>query len=167
MLTEVTAMNNIHDSKEQGNILIYAAIVITFLAGLAGYLRAVSSPNIFNPSDTKNILNSDYINESFGNIFSVVTCKDLQSNLVIAPSVNKATSIIKKYKLISIISNNKTYLSNISIPENIHITYPNGVTTLKITINNTIQINNKSLTNKQTHYSTSLDDQTKDFCDKY
>lgn len=167
MFMEITAMNNLYNKREQGSILLYAAITITFLAGLAGYLRATSSPSIFNSSDTKKLLNSDYTNESFGNIFSAITCKDLQNSLVATSSTSQVTSVIKKYKSTSIALNSKIYLSNTSTPSNIRITYPHGVATFNITINNNIQINNKSLTNKQIHYNASLNDQTKDLCNKY
>lgn len=47
--------------NEQGNILLYAVIAVTFLAGLGMYLQKMSDPLLFQTNDTKRLLTEEYL----------------------------------------------------------------------------------------------------------
>lgn len=61
---------------EQGSVLVYALIVITFLSGLAVYLQTMSDPMIFQTKDTQQILSTEFLADSMENILSELCEKD-------------------------------------------------------------------------------------------
>lgn len=66
----------ISSRNEQGNILLYAVIAITFLAGLSMYLQKMSDPMLFQTNDTKKLLTTEYLTSSSSLLLSEIIYND-------------------------------------------------------------------------------------------
>ena len=62
--------------NEQGNILLYAVIAVTFMAGLGLYLQKMSDPLLFQTNDTKRLLTEEYLVSSSSLLLSEVIYND-------------------------------------------------------------------------------------------
>lgn len=105
--------HTIHSNPtERGSILVYALLVITFLAGLASYLNAISSPVLFQMTDTQRILRTDYLNDSTSEIFTAVVCSKVSNTL----EQSAIPQTIKPYKTTILkIDNENSYTITTSI----------------------------------------------------
>lgn len=90
------------ERNEQGSVLVYALIVITFLSGLAAYLQTMSDPKIFQTKDTQQILSTEYLADSMENILSELCEKDTDfsgsaaatdGQKLLAKAINKYSTI--------------------------------------------------------------------------
>ena len=108
--------------NEQGNILLYAVIAVTFLAGLGMYLQKMSDPMMFQTNDTKKILTAEYLTNSFSLLLSEVAYTDPEfkkySTACITPSENNLkenfATIINRYKNIYLFNSKNSLLASIS-----------------------------------------------------
>ncbi len=78
--------------SEQGGIILYALLVVTFLSGLAAYLSTVSSPVLYQLTDTKRILSTEYLNDSAAEVFRIVVCPTFRKD------PTNAVDTLKYYK---------------------------------------------------------------------
>lgn len=78
--------------SEQGGIILYALVVVSFLSGLAAYLSAVSSPILYQLTDTKRILSTEYLNDSTAEVFRIVVCPTFRND------PTNAVDTLKYYK---------------------------------------------------------------------
>lgn len=104
--------------NEQGNILLYAVIAVTFLAGLGMYLQKMSDPLLFQTNDTKRLLAEEYLVSSSSLLLSEVIYNDQY-----LPQCNNDTSAkfrtefaktMNRYKYIYLFSNKTSLLSSIA-----------------------------------------------------
>ena len=104
--------------NEQGNILLYAVIAVTFLAGLGMYLQKMSDPLLFQTNDTKRLLTEEYLVSSSLLLLSEVIYSDQY-----LPQCNNDTSAkfrtefvktMNRYKYIYLFSNKTSLLSSIT-----------------------------------------------------
>lgn len=100
-LKSVGTESSLHQ-HEQGSVLVYALIVITFLSGLAAYLQTMSDPMIFQTKDTQQILSTDYLADSMENILSELCEKDTDFSGSKAPTAGKKllATTINKYNTV-------------------------------------------------------------------
>ena len=145
-----------NSTKEQGSILIYAAIVITFLAGLAGYLRSISSPAIFDSNGTRKLLQTSYTISSIKNIFSTVACKNIQSSLVATSDPNDSSPILNHYTYFEIIHTSNKIISKTSTTGENNISYQNGSAILSAKIKVTTNTTNSETVGRFFTYSTNI-----------
>lgn len=104
--------------NEQGNILLYAVIAVTFMAGLGLYLQKMSDPMLFQTNDTKRLLTEEYLVSSSSLLLSEVIYNDQY-----LPQCNNDTSAkfrtefaktMNRYKYIYLFSNKTSLLSSIT-----------------------------------------------------
>lgn len=104
--------------NEQGNILLYAVIAVTFLAGLGMYLQKMSDPLLFQTNATKRLLTEEYLVSSSSLLLSEVIYNDQY-----LPQCNNDTSAkfrtefaktMNRYKYIYLFSNKTSLLSSIA-----------------------------------------------------
>lgn len=104
--------------NEQGNILLYAVIAVTFLAELGMYLQKMSDPMLFQTNDTKRLLTEEYLVSSSSLLLSEVIYSDQY-----LPQCNNDTSAkfraefvktMNRYKYIYLFSNKTSLLSSIA-----------------------------------------------------
>lgn len=107
----------ISSRNDQGNILLYAVIAITFLAGLGMYLQKMSDPMLFQTNDTKRLLTEEYLVSSSSLLLSEVIyndqyfphCDDADTKFR-----TKFAQTINRYKYIYLFSNKTSLLSSIT-----------------------------------------------------
>lgn len=112
----------ISSRNEQGNILLYAVIAITFLAGLSMYLQKMSDPMLFQTNDTKKLLTAEYLTSSSSMLLSEIAYNDSAfpkcSGTCISSSgdefKNSFTKIINRYQHIYIFSNKDSLLASVT-----------------------------------------------------
>ena len=123
-LKSVGTESSLHQ-HEQGSVLVYALIVITFLSGLAAYLQTMSDPMIFQTKDTQQILSTDYLADSMENILSELCEKDTDfsgskaptdGKRLLATTINKYNSI-RLFRTSSVLIGEATKNSNVSKDE--------------------------------------------------
>jgi len=122
-------MTIISSTREQGSILVYALLVITFLSGLAAYLSAISSPIIFEMTDTQKLLQVDLLNDSARNIYSTAVCQKL-NNIKYNLSTTTANTVLNKHKNIKFKKNNDTIYEFTLTSSSSTIAYPNVISTI-------------------------------------
>lgn len=105
--------------NEQGNILLYAVIAVTFLAGLGMYLQKMSDPLLFQTNDTKRLLTEEYLVSSSSLLLSEVVyndqylpqCNDTSAKFKFRTEFAKT---MNRYKYIYLFSNKTSLLSSIA-----------------------------------------------------
>lgn len=88
--------------SEQGGIILYALLVVSFLSGLAAYLSAVSTPVLYQLTDTKRILSTEYLKDSTAEVFRIVTCPTFRND------PENAVDTLKYYKYFIFKTNDST-----------------------------------------------------------
>lgn len=104
--------------NEQGSILLYTVITVTFMAGLGLYLQKMSDPMLFQTNDTKRLLTEEYLVSSSSLLLSEIIYNDQY-----LPQCNNDTSAkfrtefaktMNRYKYIYLFSNKTSLLSSIT-----------------------------------------------------
>lgn len=129
-------MTNTTSNHEKGSILVYALLVITFLSGLAAYLSAISSPVIFEMTDTQKLLQTDLLNDSARNIYSTIVCQKLY-NIKDNLQTSTANDVLSKYNNIKLKKEEEAYEFTLtpggsSIPDNQQPPEVNSIVTNKV-----------------------------------
>ena len=91
--------------NEQGNILLYAVIAVTFLAGLGMYLQKMSDPLLFQTNDTKRLLSEVIYSDQY-----LPQCNNDTS----AKFRTEFVKTMNRYKYIYLFSNKTSLLSSIT-----------------------------------------------------
>ena len=88
--------------NEQGSVLVYALIVITFLSGLAAYLQTMSDPMIFQTKATQQILSTEYLADSLENIIPELCEGDSEFINTAGTTINRplVAKLVDKYSSI-------------------------------------------------------------------
>lgn len=108
--------------NEQGNILLYAVIAVTFLAGLGMYLQKMSDPMLFQTNDTKKLLTAEYLTSSSSRLLSEIIYNDQQFPKYGGTSIGDAEAqfrekfakIVNRYKSIYLFTNKNSLLASIT-----------------------------------------------------
>ena len=103
--------------NEQGNILLYAVIAVTFISGLGMYLQKMSDPMLFQTNDTKRLLTEEYLVSSSSLLLSEVIYNDQylpQCNDTSAKFRTEFAKTMNRYKYIYLFSNKTSLLSSIT-----------------------------------------------------
>ena len=97
-------VNGRAEHQEQGSVLIYALMIITFLSGLAAYLQTMSDPMIFQTKDSQQILSTEYLADSLENIIPELCEGDGDFAKADPNSVNRdlVAKVVNKYPSIYI-----------------------------------------------------------------
>ena len=108
--------------NEQGNILLYAVIAITFLAGLGMYLQKMSDPMLFQTNDTKKLLTAEYLTSSSSFLLSEIVYNDPKFPKYGGTSIGdtgaqfreKFAEIVNRYKYIYLFNSKDSVLASIT-----------------------------------------------------
>lgn len=108
--------------NERGNILLYAVIAITFLAGLGMYLQKMSDPMLFQTNDTKKLLTAEYLTSSSSMLLSEIVYNDQTFPKYGGTSIGdtgaqfreKFAKIVNRYKYIYLFSDKSLLLASIT-----------------------------------------------------
>lgn len=114
-LIDDTIMGNNYtysNKKEQGSILVYALVIITFMSGLAAYLQTMSDPMIYESSDTRQILSNEYLASSTSNILSELCQNDpiFKNANVTTLEKSDISDLLNKYKTIQLYRTKTLYI---------------------------------------------------------